>query len=276
MKTQKKLYFSFLIIGLLAVGVIISCAPTQVKTVSEYSGKLSRPDRIFVYDFATSPDDVDTSKGIIADLEHLVKKAPRTKEEKAVGRHVANALSKALVKEIQNFGLPAERAAGTPSSSGNMLEIEGQFLSIDEGNRTERVIIGFGLGRTDVKTNVQLYDVTAQGRRAVEKFTTDAKSGRKPGMAVFVGAGALAGHAAVSTLVSGGVSAASEKVFGQRRGGRQTHRQRNCQAAGSFLCPAGLDPGQCGEIVASSLTLNSACGVDCVGSKPKGVEAPNL
>jgi hypothetical protein len=84
-------------------------------------------------------------------------------------------------------------------------------LSIDEGNRAERVIIGFGLGRTDVKTNVQLYDVTATDRRGVEKFTTDAKSGRKPGMALFVGAGALAGHAAVSTLVSGGVSAASEK-----------------------------------------------------------------
>jgi hypothetical protein len=242
MKTQKKLYFSFLIIGLLAVGVIISCAPTQVKTVSEYSGKLSRPDRIFVYDFATSPDDVDTSKGIIADLEHLVKKAPRTKEEKAVGRHVANALSKALVKEIQNFGLPAERAAGTPSSSGNMLEIEGQFLSIDEGNRTERVIIGFGLGRTDVKTNVQLYDVTAQGRRAVEKFTTDAKSGRKPGMAVFVGAGALAGHAAVSTLVSGGVSAASEKFSANVEADAKRTAKEIAKRLGQFFVRQGWIP----------------------------------
>lgn len=164
-----------------------------------------------VYDFATSPDDVDLTKGIIPELEHLVKKTPRTKEEKSVGRAVANALAKELVKEIQNLGLPAERAAGTPPASGNILEIEGQFLSIDEGNRAERVIIGFGLGRTSVKANVQLYDAAAAGRRAVEKFATDAKSGRKPGMALFVGAGALAGHAAVSALVSGGVSAASEK-----------------------------------------------------------------
>ena len=44
-----------------------------------------------------------------------------------IAGHVANALSKELVKEIQNFGLPAERAAGTPPSSGNILEIEGQF-----------------------------------------------------------------------------------------------------------------------------------------------------
>ncbi len=211
MKTQKNLQMNILIIELLAVFILIGCAPTQVKTVNEYSGKLARPDRIFVYDFAASPDDVDTSKGVISELQGLVTKEPRSKEEKAVGRHVANALAKELVKEIQSFGLPAERAAGTPPSTGNILEIEGQFLSIDEGNRAERVIIGFGLGRTDVKTNVQLYDITATGRRAVEKFTTDAKSGRKPGMALFVATGALAGHAAVSTLVSGGVAAASEK-----------------------------------------------------------------
>jgi hypothetical protein len=210
MKLQKIVYVKNAVIGLMAA-FVVACAPTQIKTVSEYSGKLSRPDRILVYDFATSPDDVDVTKGIIPELENLIKKEPRTKEEKAVGRAVANALSKELVKEIQNLGLPAERAAGKPPVAGNILEIDGQFLSIDEGNRTERVIIGFGLGRTDVKTNVQVYDATATDRRIVEKFITTAKSGRKPGMAVFVGAGALAGHAAVSTLVSGGVSAASEK-----------------------------------------------------------------
>ncbi len=242
MKTQKKLYFSFLIISLLAVGVIISCAQTQVKTVSEYGGKLPRPNRIFIYDFATSPDDVDTSKGIISDLEHLVKKTPRTKEEKAVGRAVASSLAKHLVKEIQNFGLPAERAAGKPPATGKILEIEGQFLSIDEGNQTERVIIGFGLGRTDVKTNVQVYDTAAQGRRAVEKFTTDAKSGRKPGMAVFVGAGALAGHAAVSTLVSGGVSAASEKFSANVEADAKRTAKEIAKRLGQFFVRQGWIP----------------------------------
>jgi hypothetical protein len=242
MKTQKKLYFSFLIISLLAVGVIISCAQTQVKTVSEYGGKLPRPNRIFIYDFATSPDDVDTSKGIISDLEHLVKKTPRTKEEKAVGRAVASSLAKHLVKEIQNFGLPAERAAGKPPATGKILEIEGQFLSIDEGNRTERVIIGFGLGRTDVKTNVQVYDTSSTDRRAVEKFTTDAKSGRKPGMAVFVGAGALAGHAAVSTLVSGGVSAASEKFSANVEADAKRTAKEIAKRLGEFFVRQGWIP----------------------------------
>ncbi len=242
MKTQKNLQMNILIIELLAVFILIGCAPTQVKTVNEYSGKLARPDRILVYDFAASPDDVDTSKGVISELQGLVTKEPRSKEEKAVGRHVANALAKELVKEIQSFGLPAERAAGAPPSSGNILEIEGQFLSIDEGNRAERVIIGFGLGRTDVKTNVQLYDITATGRRAVEKFTTDAKSGRKPGMALFVATGALAGHAAVSTLVSGGVSAASEKFSANVEADARRTAKEIAKRLGEFFVRQGWIP----------------------------------
>ena len=242
MKKQKHLQMNALITGLLAVFILIGCAPTQVTTVNEYSGKLARPDRIFVYDFAASPDDVDTTKGIIPELQGLVSKKPRTKEEKAVGRHVANALSKELVKEIQSFGLPAERAAGTPPSTGNILEIEGQFLSIDEGNRAERVIIGFGLGRTDVKTNVQLYDITTTGRRAVEKFTTDAKSGRKPGMALFAGAGALAGHAAVSTLVSGGVAAASEKFSANVEADAKRTAKEIAKRLGEFFVQQGWIP----------------------------------
>jgi hypothetical protein len=242
MITQNRYRYGVLIAGLMAVLVVSGCAPTQVKTVSEYSGKLPRPDHIFVYDFATSPDDVDTSKGVIADLKHLVKKTPRTKEEKAVGQHVADALSKELVKEIQSFGLPTERAAGNPAATGKILEIEGQFLSIDEGNQTERVIIGFGAGRTDVKTNVQVYDVTAQSRRAVEKFAIDAKSGRKPGMALFVGAGALMGHAAVSTVVSGGVSAASEKFSANVEADAKRTAKEIAKRLGQFFVRQGWIP----------------------------------
>jgi hypothetical protein len=122
-------------------------------------------------------------------------------------------LAKELVKEIQGFGLPAQRAAGIPPTSGNILLVQGQFVSVDQGNRTERVVIGFGAGRTDVKANVQVYEITAEGKQKVEQLQADAKSGRKPGMALFMGAGALAGNLLTSTVVSGTVSAAGEATW---------------------------------------------------------------
>jgi hypothetical protein len=93
-----------------------------------------------------------------------------------------------------------------------------------------------------VKTNVQVYDVTAQSRRAVEKFAIDAKSGRKPGMAMFVGAGALMGHAAVSTVVSGGVSAASEKFSANVEADAKRTAKEIAKRLGQFFVRQGWIP----------------------------------
>ena len=200
----------FLFFGLAAFLLIASCGPTKVKTTEEYSGKLPRPDRILVYDFAVSPDEVKQDTGLSADIARAVEGTPRTADELKTGHAAANALAKELVKEIQGFGLSAERAAGIPPTSGNILLVQGQLVSVDQGNRTERVVIGFGAGRTDVKAHVQVYEMTAEGKRKVEQMQADAKSGRKPGMALMMGAGAVAGHLLTSAAVSGAVSASGE------------------------------------------------------------------
>jgi hypothetical protein len=210
MNRQEQIYPIFLFFGLAALLLVASCGPTKVKTTEEYTGKLPRPDRILVYDFAVSPDEIKHDTGLSAEIVRAVEGTPRTPDELKIGHAVAGALAKELVKEIQGFGLPAERAAGAPSAEKGTLLIEGQFVSVDQGNRTERVVIGFGAGRTDVKAHVQVYEMTAGGLQKVEEMQADAKSARKPGMAVMMGAGAVAGHLLMSAAVSGGLSASGE------------------------------------------------------------------
>ena len=210
MNRRNQMYPVVLFFGLAALLLVASCGPTKVKTTEEYTGKLPRPDRILVYDFAVSPDEVKHDTGLSADIARAVEGTPRTADELKIGHAATNALAKELVKEIQGFGLPAERAAGIPPTSGNILLVQGQLVSVDQGNRTERVVIGFGAGRTDVKAHVQVYEITAEGKQKVEQLQADAKSGRKPGMALMMGAGALAGHLLTSAAVSGTVSAAGE------------------------------------------------------------------
>lgn len=207
---------AFTIAGGLIVLFPLGCAQTSVQTVQEYRGEepLPKPDMVLVYNFAASPDEVTLDTGISAQLVDLVKGNPsRTQKEREIGRKVADALSQALVDKINELGFAAERGSGPPVSPRNTLLIEGQFVSIDEGNQTARVIIGLGAGRTEVKTYVQVYEVTPQGRRLLEEFETDAKSGRKPGMAETMGAGAAMGHVATSAVLSTGLAAASE-TFG--------------------------------------------------------------
>lgn len=189
-----------------AVLAVAGC--TTVKTVDEYKGPLPRPDRVLVYDFAVSPDEVKLDRGLSARAYQALKGTPRTQQELAAGHAVAKEVSEKLIAAIRKMGLNAQRASGI-EASGNDLVVTGQFISIDEGNRTERVVIGLGLGRSDVKTEVQL----VQAGRVVEQLVVDAKSGRKPGMAETMGVGAATGDLAVAAVAGTGLAAGSE-AFG--------------------------------------------------------------
>src|SRR5438034_10206603 len=58
----------------LTLVILAGCAPTNVDTVQQYSGKspLPRPDRVLVYDFAVSANDVKLNSAIGARLANLV------------------------------------------------------------------------------------------------------------------------------------------------------------------------------------------------------------
>lgn len=208
---KKSMLFKTVILGL-ALASLAACAPSSVTPVSENLAPLPRPNQVLVYNFAVSPDEVQLDRGLGAKIEELAKGTPRTVEERAVGRAVANALAEHLVIELQSLGIPAQMAAGISPLAGNIVEITGQFISIDEGNRTERVVIGLGVGRSDVKTYVQIFDARRGSRIIVNQFESDAKSGYKPGMAESMGAGAVTGHLAAATAV-GGVMAIGSEAF---------------------------------------------------------------
>jgi hypothetical protein len=72
------------------------------------------------------------------------------------------------------------------------------------------MVVGFGAGASEVRTLVQVYEMTGAGRRLVEDFYTTVKSSRKPGFGPMAGAGAAAGRVVTSAAVSGGVSVATE------------------------------------------------------------------
>jgi len=195
-------------VGLALFG-LLGCTTTTV--VQPYAGgPLPQPSRILVYEFAYSPNQVKLTRGITPEIEQAISGTPRSVKELEVGSKVAEVLVEHLVKEIRSMGLPAERGYGDPQPRGNTYSVEGQFLSIDEGNRTERVVIGLGLGRTDVKTLVQLYRDSDNGQALVEALDVNAKSGRKPGMAETLGVGGLTGNLAVSAVVGGGLALGSE------------------------------------------------------------------
>jgi hypothetical protein len=199
------------VVGLAVVAVVcVGCARAVVRNVQEDSSlTLPRPARVVVFDFNTGPTDVELlSSPSQEEAERalwLSKKQPDLLAEA-----VAGSLATRLVEDIRSLGLSAERAAGAAMPEVNDLVIEGDFVRIDEGSRTMRFVIGFGVGATELRTRVRVFQVTAAGWQPVQQFETVARGSRAPGAALGVGVGAAAGSVVTSAGISSGIGIARE------------------------------------------------------------------
>jgi Domain of unknown function (DUF4410) len=184
--------------ALAALGLSLGCAPTNVETTYSQSIAMPRPNQVLVYDFAVAPDEVHLDRGVVGKAELAISHKTPTELERVVGHQVAKKLALELAKRINAMGIPAQRAWGMPSHWGNVVVVEGQILSINEGNEAERVAIGLSAGKSDVRAIAQLFAAMPTGLTLLEQFDSDVASGYMPGMAETMGAGAIGGHLAVA------------------------------------------------------------------------------
>ena len=167
----------------LVLVVAAGCASTTMTQSDPYmGGRLARPDRIIVYDFAASPADIPAGSARVGQYAQPV--APQPPHEIELGRKLGAQVAQELVANIQAMGLPAVRAAGQPPARPGDIVIMGYFESVDPGSMTKRIVLGFGSGAADLKTEVEGYLVTANGMRRLASGEVDAGTGKGPGVAV--------------------------------------------------------------------------------------------
>lgn len=210
---------------------LLACASARVVEREDGRGDLSaRPSRILVYDFAVSPEQVKLDRAIGERLLRAVKETSVSEEQTALGAQVADALAGELVQGLLDLGLPAERADDDTRMGGTLLAIEGQFVTLDEGNRTRRLAIGFGVGASEVRTEAQLYAIERGYRKLARQFSTEASGTKLPGATTPLGVGAAGGSLARGAAIAAGKSVASEALAeslsaGAKRTARQIVRE---------------------------------------------------
>lgn len=190
-------------------GVAAGCARARVRNVElGGAGVLPRPARIVVFAFDTGASDV------------RIGSAPGRSARRAVGLYVresdvlaatvADTLAARLVEDIRGLGLPAERAVGAAPPAPGDVVIQGQFLRIDQGSQVKRFVIGLGVGATEVRTQVEMFQVTDSGWRPIKQFATVAEGARFPGAGFVVAGGAAAGTVATAAIITSGVGVVRE------------------------------------------------------------------
>lgn len=194
-----------------ALAVVAGCASTKVTNQQPLvTSQIPRPARILVYDFAATPADLPPDSPIAS--QFAVPSTPPTAEQLATGRQLGAEIATQLVQEIQGMGLPAERASRQMPLQLNDIMIRGYLLSIEEGSRAERLVIGFGAGASELRTAVEGYQLTAQGPRKLGSGTLDSGGSKGPGAVLGVAGLAATGNPA-GLIISTGV-----KVYGEESG----------------------------------------------------------
>jgi hypothetical protein len=196
-------------LALALAGIIgLGCASAKVTSVTGDLDErtLPKPGVILVYNFAVTADDV-VEDTFGSQFHH--EAAERT-EEQEVAYTASETLAAELVKKLQESGINAERANSSTPVPLHAIAVKGQFLSIDEGSRFKRMVIGFGAGSSELTARVQAYQQTQYGLRRLREAEVEASGSKMPGMAVPVAGGAVAGTAAMSVVISGGMNIAKE------------------------------------------------------------------
>ncbi|MEC4669259.1 MAG: DUF4410 domain-containing protein [Nitrospirota bacterium] len=205
MSTHARTFLASLLAVLLA-----GCAGGSSKVGPQHAGfqSLPRPPVVLVYQFAVDADDVvvDTFGGGIGQEASTLERVKR-------GRVFARELALKLVKKVAKLGIGTRVATPKTTVPMNALVVKGQFLTIDEGSKVKRTMIGFGAGAEEVRVRVQVYQMTETGLNRISEAEGEAHGRKTPGM---VGPAAIAGVTGnvIGLVVQGGMQIKSEAIDG--------------------------------------------------------------
>ena len=96
-------------------------------------------------------------------------------------RELDNLMATTLIEDLRNVGVLAYRFGPSDKLPMGSWLLQGSFVQVDQGNRLERVLVGFGEGATEVDVVVSLSDLRDDRPRPFCEVSTIAHSRHQAG-----------------------------------------------------------------------------------------------
>ena len=172
-----------------------ACAGVRVRSEQSFvkDVRLTPPPVLVVYDFAVSADDL---AGDVYGQEFAITEESTDSGIQSALRY-SRSLSERLVENLNGRGIKARSSDDKTQTPMDAIVLTGQFASIDPGSRLKRWVIGFGAGNSEMRVQVQAYQVTAWGLMKIAESEKESQGSMGFGLVV---------PAAVS-VATGGVGA---------------------------------------------------------------------
>lgn len=174
-------------------------AKVKLTTLQSYKGgSLPKPDKILVYDLVPSTDiQVDKSQKLRP--RHMIA---GDENANAIAKKSENTFSEELGKKLAKTGIPVQHVAADTAPSDNSLVIQGTFVTLREGDKTQRVTVGMSLGSAQVQTKIDVRLKTSAQAVLVSQFQTETTTANNVGAVVPVAAGLNPAGAATKSVVT--------------------------------------------------------------------------
>ena len=184
-----------------SVGNILT-GEAKVEIIKSYTGSelLPKPEMVVINDFVVPAEAVTTDESVAAQLHRKMMLRRGSDEDSApeiLTQLVQAGFAQALASELKKVNVQSQRAYdGGGAFIGSRLIVDGEFLAINEGDKSKRIMIGFGRGASDIRAHVIVSSLSKDQRTVVLEFNLRSDSGKKPGAVATMGAGSLAVGAA--------------------------------------------------------------------------------
>ena len=196
--------------ALVLCSIALACGRTSVNSSRMLdNAELPRPHLVLVQDYDVGAGTVKLDSAIGARLMHAASGDDAEAKRCELGLAIAKSMAEQLAADIRKLGLAAERSSGTlPHGGGPYLLIRGELLSVDEGNRLRRFVIGLGAGSSHVEARTRVSMLREGRETSIQEFRISSKSAATPGAAETLGVGAAVGNLATAAAGTGAQSVA--------------------------------------------------------------------
>lgn len=164
-------------------------AQESVGQVSVAKHVFTKDITIYVSDFELDAANVRVDSGLVGGgvLPKIIE-SPRKREERdpqAQAKKLVDLMSKSIVDDLHKAGYKAHRLARGESRPTTGASVHGVFTEVNEGNRRQRAVLGFGAGQSTMDLYVTLTDLSHPEKPLYTMGKHD-DSGKKVGAVVTI------------------------------------------------------------------------------------------
>jgi hypothetical protein len=164
------------------VGFVAGCGSAKVSNETQSAVAAARPDVVYVGTVDLGAATVRSDPGTLTGRPRLLRL--RNEDPAAELEKLQELLANELVNDLTRAGLSAQRLSNDGPRPTQGWLVSGAFLELQEGNRLQRAVIGFGVGSADEKLYVAVADLAHPEGQKLLDFNADTSGNKVPGGAV--------------------------------------------------------------------------------------------